>query len=165
MIKEITPDDPTATIGTMGHSLQNAKGIELVDVFLSYSTRDSTFAHRLVDTLEMLGLTVWWDRRSIDVGSEYSVAIGEALAAASCVLVLWSAASVDSRWVRDEATYSVEHGRLVPATIDEGVQPPLGFRQIQTANLAHWDGSPDAPQLTPIVASIMRITSAPHKNV
>jgi hypothetical protein len=47
--------------------------------------------------------------------------------------VLWSKNSVGSQFVRDEAAEG-QNGRLVPVLI-EAVRPPLGFRQLQRADL------------------------------
>jgi len=55
------------------------------------------------------------------------------------VVVLWSTSSVRSQYVRDEAQEGLDLGKLVPVLI-EAVKPPMGFRQLQAANLANWDG-------------------------
>ena len=55
-----------------------------------------------------------------------------ALESSAAVVVLWSATSVASHWVRDEAQRGRERGCLVPLTID-GTMAPLGFRQFQHA--------------------------------
>ena len=54
------------------------------------------------------------------------------LAAARCVIVLWSKDSCVSLWVLEEATDGRERGALIPVLI-EAVRPPLGFRSIQAA--------------------------------
>ena len=51
--------------------------------------------------------------------------------------MLWSAQSVQSAWVRDEAAAGRDSGRLVPVMIDE-TDPPLGFRQFQSIDLSRW---------------------------
>jgi TolB-like protein/Tfp pilus assembly protein PilF len=62
------------------------------------------------------------------------------------VVVLWSRTSVDSHWVRDEATRGRDRSCLVPLTID-GTQPPLGFRQFQVIDFAKWRGRFDAAEM------------------
>ena len=42
-----------------------------------------------------------------------------ALDNAQCVVVLWSKRSVESQFVKDEATYALEEGKLLPVRIDE----------------------------------------------
>lgn len=103
-------------------------------VFLSYAREDLRRARKVARALEAAGHEVWWDSR-LKGGSEYSREIDDALKSADAVVVLWSAASVSSEWVRDEATVGKHNGRLVPASID-GAEPPLGFRQHHTIDLA-----------------------------
>lgn len=107
-------------------------------IFLSYAREDRPFAEMLARVMESAGHNVWWDRR-IDGGSEFSSEIEAALADADVVLVAWSADSVKSRWVKDEASVGGDSGRLIPLSID-GTTPPMGFRQFQTIDLIGWKG-------------------------
>ncbi|MEI6486199.1 MAG: TIR domain-containing protein [Sphingomonadales bacterium] len=109
-------------------------------VFVSYARPDEKAAQRMVAALEAAGHSVWWDGL-IRAGEGYNARITAALEQAAVVVVLWSAASVASNWVRDEAQIGADRGRLVPVSLD-GAQPPLGFRQFQT--IAYDDGHPDA---------------------
>jgi TolB-like protein len=63
----------------------------------------------------------------------------QALSDAKAVVVLWSPRSVDSRWVRAEATQADRNGTLVPVTI-EACKRPIMFELTQTADLSHWSG-------------------------
>ena len=65
------------------------------DIFISYSSSDRAKARALAQQLEQEGWSAWWDR-TIPPGQSFSVVLEEALAAARCVVVLWSPASVDS---------------------------------------------------------------------
>ena len=103
-------------------------------VFLSYERKDSETARVVADALGNAGHTVWWDQH-IKGGAQFSKEIERALERADAVVVLWSASSVDSAWVRDEAATGRDAGRLVPARID-ATFPPLGFRQYQTIDLS-----------------------------
>lgn len=115
-------DTLRADCGGMGH------------VFLSYAREDFNRARTVADALGKAGLSVWWDKH-ISGGSEYSREIEQALKSAAAVVVLWSRASVDSSWVRDEAAKGRDSGRLIPATLD-GTEPPLGFGQFHTIDLS-----------------------------
>ncbi len=108
------------------------------DIFISYSSSDRAFAGRLAGALGARGWSVWWDR-VIPAGKSYDDVIEEALDASACVLVLWSAESVKSGWVRTEAQEGLDRGVLVPILIED-VKPPLAFRRIQAADLIGWDG-------------------------
>ncbi|MBB3763361.1 TIR domain-containing protein [Sphingomicrobium lutaoense] len=106
----------------------------MADVFLSYAREDQPDAERLAGAIEVSGRTVWWDRHIVG-GSEFSSEIENQLKAARKIIVLWSAHSVRSRWVRDEASVAADSGRLVSVSLD-GTPPPLGFRQFHYIDLA-----------------------------
>lgn len=108
----------------------------MADVFISYSRQDQAVAERLAGELQSSGKTVWWDRH-LKSGAQFSKDIERELANASQVLVLWSKASIESRWVRDEASVGADRDRLVSVTID-GTLPPIGFRQFHTIDLQDW---------------------------
>ena len=74
----------------------------MADIFLSYAREDRAGAERIAQALAGRGYNVWWDR-DIPAGPSYTQVIEQALTSAKCVLVLWSAASVASSWVQDEA--------------------------------------------------------------
>ena len=110
----------------------------MADVFLSYARADRDLAETVVAALRGAGHDVWFDR-DIDPGQPWSAELDAAIRAARCVVVLWSKHSIDSQWVRKEAAFAERAGMLVPAVID-GVQPPLEFNHLQTADLTRWDG-------------------------
>jgi TolB-like protein len=108
------------------------------DVFLSYNRDDAAVAKLMADAFAREGLEVWWDV-SLRSGEAYDRVTEEALRTAKAVVVLWSPRSVDSRWVRAEASIADENATLVPAKID-ACQLPVMFRLTQTADLSHWHG-------------------------
>lgn len=110
---------------------------------------------QLARALEARGLSVWWDRQ-IPAGMAFDDAIESALNAAGCVLVLWTAQSIKSRWVRTEASAALERDRLVPALL-ENVSIPLEFRRIQAANLTQWHSAEAHDEFEWMVHSIERI--------
>ena len=115
----------------------------MADVFISYSHENKDAARILAGVIEARGYDVWWDRELI-AGDDYTNVIEEVLDAAKAVIVLWSAASRKSYWVRDEAAVGRDRNRLLPVAIDDN-QPPLGFRQIHTISLKGWDGKSEGP--------------------
>ena len=108
----------------------------MAGVFLSYDRDDSAAAKVIATALESSGHAVWWDLH-VRGGAQFSKVIEEALKAADVVVVLWSVNSIESAWVRDEASAGRDRGCLIPATLD-GTPAPLGFRQFQTIDLADW---------------------------
>jgi tetratricopeptide (TPR) repeat protein len=129
----------------------------MASLFLSYSREDASRVGPLATALEADGHEVWWDQH-ISGGEEFAEAIEQALESSDVVIVCWTASSVHSAWVRDEAGSGRDRGRLVPVTID-GCQPPLGFRQYQTIDLSGWTGRPQSRALEPLKAAIAEKTS------
>jgi hypothetical protein len=133
------------------------------DVFISYAKEDRTTAKDLARTLEEAGYSVWWDREIL-AGKEFAAVIRERLDEAKCIIVLWSEHSVSSNWVRDEASEGVNRNILVPALIDE-VDLPLGFGQLQAANLVSWKGQSDHEGLQKVLQSTGALVGGERKPV
>jgi formylglycine-generating enzyme required for sulfatase activity len=130
------------------------------DIFLSYASADVHRVGPLIEALERHGWSVWWDR-TIPPGKRFHRVIEEALAAARCVVVVWSRASVDSDWVLSEAEEGRHRDILVPILIDDGVRIPLGFRQIQAARLVDWHGTEPHQEFEKVVLAVMNLLGAP----
>jgi formylglycine-generating enzyme required for sulfatase activity len=77
---------------------------------------------------------------------------------------MWSRLSVSSRYVKDEATYALKRGKLIPVAIQE-VELPFRFEGIHTPVLAKWDGSHDFPEFKELVDDIIGMIGEPpaHK--
>ncbi len=139
---------------------QSRASDKAVTLFLSYARDDEPYARRLATALEHRGYTIWWDAL-IEGGAAYSRSIAEALETADAVLVLWSARSIESDWVRDEAGQGRERHRLVPLSID-GSKPPLGFRQYQVIDISRWHGRRNAPEIASIDRAIEAVLGDGH---
>lgn len=111
----------------------------MAEIFLSYANEDREMAGKVAALLESAGWTVWWDRR-IPAGRTWRSVIEDALTEMRCMVVLWSSHSIDSHWVKEEAEEARALEKLVPVLI-EPVNPPVGFRSIQAADLTDYDGS------------------------
>jgi TolB-like protein len=121
-------------------------------LFVSYSRSDLEHARPVIDLLESSGFDVWWDGR-LEGGENFLQTTETALEKSACVVVLWSATSVASHWVRDEAQRGRERGCLVPLTID-GTMAPLGFRQFQLLDISAWDGRAGSPEAARILVAV-----------
>jgi hypothetical protein len=128
----------------------------MAKLFLSYSRKDEEKARCFTDWLEREGHDVWRDEDDIGGGASFSVEIEKALKDCDAVLVLWSADSVQSAWVRDEAGYGRDAGKLIPFSLDE-TGPPLGFRQFQSVSLSRWKGRREPPEPDRIRRAIARV--------
>jgi len=117
----------------------------------------------LASFLEAHGNSVWWDR-TIPPGRVFDEVIQEALAAAQCVVVLWSSNSVRSNWVKVEAEEAAARGLLVPVLI-EHVTPPIQFKRIQAANLSDWRGDENHPEFRNLMAAIQQLLGRPPSAV
>jgi adenylate cyclase len=122
------------------------------DVFVSYGRTDEPHARRVAEALRDAGYRVWRDDE-LPAHRAYADVIEERLKSASAVVVLWSAETSKSQWVRAEADAARSAGTLVQATLD-GALPPMPFNQIQCADLNGWDGKADDPGWRKLTASV-----------
>ncbi len=111
----------------------------MADVFLSYKSEDRHHVHALATRLEAAGYSVWWDT-SLVAGETFRSKILEELTAASAVIVVWSAASVKSEWVIDEADRAARAKKLVPLRLQgldlTTIPPP--FPQTHVVPIDEW---------------------------
>jgi hypothetical protein len=96
---------------------------DLVDVFVSYARADAGFVADLVSKFESSGVIAWYDQR-IESDAQFDRVISDQIAAAKVVVVVWSPASIGSRWVRAEA--------LAGFNADKLLQLRLGACEIPT---------------------------------
>ena len=122
------------------------------DIFLSYAHEDAEWVRFLVEALENCGWSVFWDRR-IPTGKTWHNYIGQVLSKASCVVVVWSEHSIQSRWVLAEAEEARSRDVLAPVLISI-VEPPLGFRDLHAADLSGWTPGQSSPELTGFLSDI-----------
>lgn len=111
-------------------------------VFVSYSRKDKDRVTAIVRAIEGLSHDVWWDDRLV-AGARFTAETEERLKTADFVVVVWTAESVTSEWVLDEAQVGKSDRKLVPISLD-GQEPPLGFRHIHTIRFAKWNGEAGA---------------------
>ena len=108
------------------------------DIFLSYNREDQARAKLFAEAFSGHGFEVWWDV-GLKAGEAYDQVTEKALREAKAVVVLWSKKSVESRWVRAEATLADRNKTLAPCMI-EACERPIMFELTQTAELSHWQG-------------------------
>jgi hypothetical protein len=114
------------------------------------------FAECLVDE----GFSVWWDA-SLHSGETFDEVIERNLREAKAVVVLWSKASVASRWVRAEATLADRRNKLAPAII-EPCDRPIIFELTHAAELSDWTGEMSDARWQTFVSDLRRLVDVEH---
>ena len=133
----------------------------MADIFVSYSRQDKDRVAPLVAALEAEGWSVWWDPE-IAPGEEFDGLISRELDAARALVVVWTAASVDSRWVRGEARDAADRGVLVPVRLDNS-RLPIDFRAVHTTDLDGWNSDRDSPAFKGLRKALESKLGAPRK--
>jgi hypothetical protein len=129
------------------------------DIFISYNHEDRLPAQLFAQALEGRGWSIFWDR-TIPTGKTWRETIGKELGEARCVIVLWSKTSIESEWVREKADDAKARRVLVPVRIDN-VQPPIGFRGIQTADLMGWNAAKPSLAFDRLTIDIATLIGSP----
>ena len=124
----------------------------MADVFISYAREDQQRIAQLAEALRRHGCTVFTDRR-IPAGRTWADFIGNELNNARCVVVVWSKASVASRFVKLEASRALERRHLVPVRI-EAIEPPFEFSDLHAADLTTWTGDSNSDDFLNLLADI-----------
>ncbi|HEV7660842.1 MAG TPA: SapC family protein [Allosphingosinicella sp.] len=105
----------------------------MADIFLSYQKRDRILAQRVCAALRERGMSVWWDDE-VTPKESWHRTLQREIDSAGHILVLWTANSITSDWVINEASVGLDLSKLVQARFD-GAGPPVGFRHIQYVDL------------------------------
>ena len=124
----------------------------MADVFISYASDDRARVDPLAQALEGAGYSVWWDSH-IRGGAQFSREIERETQSARAVVVVWTEASIKSHWVADEAVYARDADKMIPLSLD-GVQPPMGFRQLQTIDCTDWANDVAGPSFERLLDSL-----------
>jgi formylglycine-generating enzyme required for sulfatase activity len=134
----------------------------MADVFLSYKKEDFDIADRIVGALRREGMSVWWDD-GLAPREAWDAAIEREISVAATVVVLWSPRSFSSEWVRREAHFAQDRGKLVPVIV-EATDIPIAFTLNQTVNLAGWDGDGENKQWRKLLTWITDLISTKPGN-
>jgi adenylate cyclase len=124
----------------------------MADVFVSYSRSDKAKVAPLVAAIEARGWSVWWDPE-IAPGEEFDRQIAAELRLAKAVLVVWTAASVESRWVRGEARVGAERGILVPVRFGIA-ELPIDVRAFHTTDFDDATAVAGSPQMQDLLRAL-----------
>jgi uncharacterized membrane protein YhaH (DUF805 family) len=133
----------------------------MADVFVSYAREDKARAEQVAGAVGALGFDVFWDSE-VPPGQSWADYIESKLSQCKVMIVLWSATSTRSQWVREEARMARDRGVLIPVMLDDS-PPPFGFGEVQAANLATWRGEPDHAEWRRLVNAINAAAGAPTR--
>lgn len=107
-------------------------------IFVSYSKQDYRRVAALVRSLEGEGWTVFWDTQILP-GNHWSEEIEGEIAAADCMVVVWSKTAAQSRWVAREASVARSTGKPIVQVSLDGTLPAPGFGDLQFEDLSWWN--------------------------
>lgn len=115
------------------------------DAFLSYSRRDSDVMRRVQGTLHTAGVRVWVDEQGLEPGTmSWKQAIQQAIEQASCLVVILSPDSKQSRWVQAELDYAESQSKKIFPILargDKSSAVPFGYTMAQWVDIqTDYDG-------------------------
>ena len=94
-----------------------------MDIFISHSWKNKTFADKLARDLEGAG-NVWIDHQQTKPGEEIGADISEGLERADLVILVWSRHAKKSNWVKQEIDQALALGiPVVPCLVDDKKLP------------------------------------------
>ena len=99
-------------------------------IFISYSHKDTEYAHALADSLQGIGFTVWVDAR-LDYGSQWPQEIQKYLDACDAFILIMSPRSFASEWVQSELQRAKRKGKPIFPLLLEGDEPWLSVESTQ----------------------------------
>jgi hypothetical protein len=92
------------------------------EVFLSHSSNNTPVAKSVGETLRSHGVPVWFSLTNIMTAQQWQDEIGKALRRCDWFMVLLSNDSVNSKWVRLELQYALNHSQydnhIIPVKIE-----------------------------------------------
>jgi uncharacterized protein YjbI with pentapeptide repeats len=101
--------------------------IQHYSCFISYSSKDDEFAHRIHADLQNSGVRCWFAPHDLPIGDKILDALDAAIRLRDKVVLILSERSIESDWVEDEVTAGFEEERkrdqivLFPVRLDEAV--------------------------------------------
>jgi hypothetical protein len=133
----------------------------MTDVYISYAREDRERVRPLAETLQFEGWDVWWDPS--EPSADGSAALDQKLGSAGAILVVWSAYSRGSEYVRSEAATGLYKNKLIQTRIDSAA-PPRPFDQVEVIDLSLWSTERDDPNWRRVVQAVRLFAGAPGHN-
>lgn len=99
-------------------------------IFISYSHKDTDYAHALADHLQSIGFEVWIDER-LDYGSQWPHELQTQLDTCSAFILIMSPRSYASEWVQSELQRARRKSKPIFPLLLEGDEPWLSVESTQ----------------------------------
>lgn len=133
------------------------------DIFIGYSHNDRSWVEPFAKALETHGWAVWWDR-DIPAGESLSALNRRELAAANCVIVVWSEQSVESRLVQAAAEEAKQLDKYLSVKIDQCEVPPR-FIHPPCQSLVNWESGVDHAGFTQLLKDIEQFVKCSPRRI
>jgi formylglycine-generating enzyme required for sulfatase activity len=99
-------------------------------IFISYSHKDTEYAHKLAEILKRGGFEPWIDAR-LDYGSQWPQEIQKQLDSCSAFIILMTPRAFDSEWVQSELNRAKRKNKPIFPLLLEGDEPWLSVESTQ----------------------------------
>ncbi|MFN8411196.1 MAG: SUMF1/EgtB/PvdO family nonheme iron enzyme [Anaerolineales bacterium] len=99
-------------------------------IFISYSHKDTEYAHRLAENLQSMGFNVWIDAR-LDYGSQWPLEIQKQLDSCDAFIVIMTPRAFASEWVQSELQRAKRKLKPIFPLLLEGEEPWLSVEATQ----------------------------------
>ncbi|MEM9386027.1 MAG: SUMF1/EgtB/PvdO family nonheme iron enzyme [Pseudomonadota bacterium] len=129
------------------------------DIFISYAREDDGIADKLHKALKALGWSVFRDVTML-AGQRVDKVIDKELDSATCVVVLWSDAALQSDWVPAEASRALRAKKLVPVKLQD-VTTPVQHDLLNYTDLFGWTPTKQHDGYDVLVASVRALAGDP----
>lgn len=107
------------------HESDAKKGLLRTDVFISYSRKDSDFARKLNDKLQIAGKNTWFDQESIASAADFQQEIFNGIEVADNFLFIISDDAVTSPYCEGEIQHAAKHNKRFISVLCRETQPKL----------------------------------------
>jgi hypothetical protein len=95
-----------------------------MDAFISHASKNAATAKRVEDCLVADGLRVWIDHDKLALGALLKSTLQQAIQDCRVLVLLWSKAAAESRWVAAEALTAFHRDRfIIPCVLDDTPLP------------------------------------------
>jgi len=84
----------------------------MADIFVSYCKEDEKKVGAIINKLEEQGWSVWWYEGHKSPGVDIDENITKEIDSSECVIVIWSANSIKSRYVKGEAELGINQKNI-----------------------------------------------------